>query len=53
MAMKRILGGLSAPLIKTLTLGKDIVLLHSLYGNRPPDTKVNDVHLHVALIIPC
>lgn len=46
MAMKRTWGGPNAPHIKTLTLGKNIVIIQRATGNRPPDTKVVDVHLH-------
>lgn len=44
--MKRTWGGPNAPHIKTLTLGKNIVIIQRATGNRPPDTKVVDVHLH-------
>lgn len=44
--MKRTWGGPNAPHIKTLTLGKDIVIIQRATGNGPPDTKVVDVHLH-------
>jgi len=46
MAMKRTWGGPNAPHIKTLTLGKNIVIIQRATGNGPPDTKVVDVHLH-------
>lgn len=46
MIMKRTWGGPNAPHIKTLTLGKNIVIIQRATGNRPPDTKVVDVHLH-------
>lgn len=46
MTMKRTWGGPNAPHIKTLTLGKNIVIIQRATGNRPPDTKVVDVHLH-------
>ncbi|MEQ2157954.1 hypothetical protein GOODEAATRI_007154 [Goodea atripinnis] len=46
MAMKRTWGGPNAPHIKTLTLGKNIVVIQRATGNGPPDTKVVDVHLH-------
>lgn len=44
--MKRTWGGPNAPHIKTLTLGKNIVIIQRATGNGPPDTKVVDVHLH-------
>lgn len=44
--MKRTLGGPNAPHIKTLTPGKNIVIIQRATGNGPPDTKVVDVHLH-------
>lgn len=46
MTMKRTRGGPNAPHIKTLTLGKNILIIQRATGNRPPDTKVVDVHLH-------
>lgn len=46
MTMKRTWGGPNAPHIKTLTLGKNVVIIQRATGNRPPDTKVVDVHLH-------
>lgn len=46
MTMKRTWGGQNAPHIKTLTLGKNIVIIQRATGNRPPDTKVVDVPLH-------
>lgn len=46
MTMKRTWGGPNAPHIKTLTLGKNIVIIQRATGNGPPDTKVVDVHLH-------
>lgn len=46
MAMKRTWGGPNAPHIKTLTPGKNIVIIQRATGNGPPDTKVVDVHLH-------
>lgn len=46
MAMKRTWGGPNAPHIKTLTFGKNIVIIQRATGNGPPDTKVVDVHLH-------
>lgn len=46
MAMKRTCGGPKAPHIKTLTLGKNIVIIQRATRNGPPDTKVVDVHLH-------
>lgn len=45
-AMKWTWGGTHAPHIKTLTPGKNIVVIHQATGNGPPDTKVVDVHLH-------
>lgn len=44
--MKRTWGGPNAPHIKTLTLGKNIVIIQRATGNGPPDAKVVDVHLH-------
>lgn len=46
MAVKWTLGGPNAPHIKTLTLGKNIVIIQRATGNGPPDTKVVDVDLH-------
>lgn len=46
MTVRRTWGGPNAPHIKTLTLGKNIVIIPRATGNGPPDTKVVDVHLH-------